>query len=156
MKTIKIAILLTTAVITICCRAGRVAEQVDIVDRQGVKHEISCNLSPYTLLYFNDIDCDECHMMQKALAESAIISNAIEKKQLRLLSIYSGEYKDEWQQTPIHENWVECIDEKLSILKSTTYRYESFPALFLIDKKGKFLIENGSIKEIETYINKIR
>lgn len=156
MKAIKIAILLTAAVISICCRSNRIAERIDIVDRNGVKQEICSDASPYTLLYFNDIECDECHMMQEALAESAIIANSIAKGKLRLLSVYSGEYKEEWMQTPTHESWVECIDEKMSILESTTYRYESFPALFLIDKRGKFLIENGTVKEIEKYINKIK
>ncbi len=51
---------------------------------------------PYILLFINDPDCDECNMARIRLSADHNLNTLLEQNHIKVLSIYPGEYSQEW------------------------------------------------------------
>jgi len=73
---------------------------------------------------------------------------------LTILSVYVGENKVQWKEMNPISCRIECIDEKMSVLNQTEYIYETFPALFLLDSKKRFIFQNTSVSQLVDFLKK--
>ncbi len=134
------------------CRAATTVADITYVDREGARHGICSRTTPLTLVYLNDIDCDECHAVGDSLRQSTEIARAVSNGRLRVLSVYVGDQEDRWAEMDPTEGWVECIDPEFASMATTTYQFESLPALFIVDSHSRMRQQNISAKDAVNYI----
>ncbi len=149
MKRIALAILSTIASLV---AAAETAPDIDMQTRQGMTYSLDSIRTPLTIVYFNDIDCDECHAVSDSLAASPLVSQLLEKGSIALLSVYIGDNAEKWKQLAPHDGWTECINPSLSALGSDEYRFDALPAMFVIDKQHNFLLNGTTVAEIEKFL----
>lgn len=151
-------ILLTITIILIIafsgCRPAMTAPDFYMENREGQKVSLKEIDSKYTLLYLNDIDCEDCHSVSDSLKNSITINDATQSGKLTILSVYVGENKVQWKEMNPISCRIECIDEKLSVFNQTDYIYETFPALFLLDNKKRFIFQNTSVSQLVDFLKK--
>lgn len=134
------------------CRAATTVADITYVDREGARHGICSRTTPLTLVYLNDIDCHECHAVGDSLRQSTEIARAVSDGRLRVLSVYVGDQEDRWAAMDPTEGWVECIDTEFASMATSTYQFESLPALFIVDSHSRMRQQNISAKDAVNYI----
>ncbi|MGM9841741.1 MAG: hypothetical protein ACI31D_06030 [Candidatus Limisoma sp.] len=134
------------------CRAASTVADMTYVDRAGARHSICNPSTPLTLVYLNDIDCDECHAVGDSLRRSSEIAQAVCDSRLRVLSVYVGDQSDRWAAMDPTPGWVECIDTDFASMATATYQFESLPALFIVDSHSRMRQQNISAKDAINYI----
>lgn len=154
MRTILLTITASFVLLLYGCRPTLTAPEFDMVDRSGKKVGVKDIASDLTLLYLNDIDCEDCHNVSDSLKNSAVINGAVRSGKMTILSVYVGENKEQWQNLEQMSGRVECIDEKMSVFCQSEYQYETFPALFLLDKRKRFIIQNASVSQLVDFLKK--
>lgn len=92
------------------------------------------------LLFINDPDCDDCRMARVRLSSDYNTRQLIDQGLLRVLSVYPGEYSDEWakEAATYPAGWdvvtAPDIDQYIDL------RHE--PVLYYLDKDLKVLLKN--------------
>lgn len=150
LQTIKISLIIAVA----GCRPAMTAPDFYMESRDGHKVSLKGIESNYTLLYLNDIDCEDCHSVSDSLKNSKTLNSVIKSGKLTILSVYVGENREQWMDNKPVDSRIECIDEKMSIFNQTEYIYETFPALFLLDSKKRFILQNTSVSQLVDFFEK--
>lgn len=106
--------------------------------------------SPFTLLYINDPECEDCSLTTLRLSVSQALLQEIKAGRLTILSVYPdgeteewltrvAEYPKEWIVASM-ENGDRCFDLRI------------MPVLYLLDKDKKIILRNTSLEEVEAVL----
>lgn len=104
------------------------------------------------LLYFHNPECNACKEMSAALIKSAAVSNAIDKKALTILAMYTDNDLALWRRH-LHEypsQWLQGRDEKEYLYKNDIYNLKAIPTIYLLDSNKKVMLKDCThIEELE-------
>lgn len=125
---------------------GAIIPEIRLTLADGSKMNLSDTRGAYVLLFVNDPDCDECRMARIRLSADHNINEFIDSGQLKVVSVYPGEYSQEWVQEVSNYNprWIVAaapdVDEELDL------RFT--PSIYYLTPRGKILSKTSSIEDL--------
>lgn len=139
-------------------RPGSMAENFIYTLASGKSYTLSALKSEYTLLFFNDPDCEDCLEIKNKINSSSALTVLQNKyKKITILSIYPDEdlriWKEHLPDYPL--NWINGYDKKLNIRNKELYDLTKMPVLYLLDREKHVLLKNASFETLENYLEKI-
>ena len=138
-------------------RLGAVAGDFDYILMNGKKGKLHSVNAEYTLLYFNDPECEDCAMLTKQLIASTAVNNLTGKSKLKIITVYVGDDIEAWKKhaSEIPDTWIYTRDAEQKIIIESIYNIKQFPTIYLLDKDKKVLLKDTSFDNIEGYINNL-
>ena len=131
-------------------RPGDLAADFSYSLRSGGTGRLSELQSPYTLLYFNDPDCDECLRVGRELSSSSRLAGFRTSGRLSVLSVCVSPASDGRLSLPF--GWIDAIDRNLSPSCRDLYDLSVLPVLYLLDADKRVLLKEASPERIETFL----
>ncbi len=129
---------------------GSVAADIDYVTSDGDKHNSADNDNKFTLLYFNDPDCDACALVKERLGASATIKNAVDSGLVRVLAVNPMNNEKLWKKTAMPEWVINGWNKSQSINEGGSYDLPTLPVFFVLARDNTVLLKNEpSLKRIE-------
>ena len=123
-------------------RLGETATDIDFITPDDVAHKLSDYRGAYTLLYFNDTECDACEQMKVEMEQSAIVKQLATDGNLNVLGIYTGTNKKQWKKSHAPAFMVNGWDSKQQVENDETYVLSTLPIFYLLDKDGAVIMKN--------------
>lgn len=135
-------------------RLGRQAEDFTytlVSGKSGTLYGVKAN---YTLLFINNPGCHACEEGIKELKQAPTINKEFEAGNLKILSVYPDEDKEEWERhlSDFPKEWINGYDKKLMIKEKNLYDLKAIPTLYLLDKNKKVLLKDAVVGQIEQYL----
>ena len=137
-------------------RVGHVANDFTytlINNKTGSLHAIRAK---YTLLYFNDPECEDCHKLTKQLIASPVITNLISRQMLQVITVYVNDDIEVWKKhaSDMADTWIYSYDAEQKINMERLYHLNQFPTLYLLEKDKKVLLKDTTFEKLEHYFMK--
>jgi thioredoxin-related protein len=109
----------------------------------------------YTLLFFNDPDCDECSKMTKLLIVSPVVNKLIGEGKLKVLTVYLFDDTDSWvnYSSSVLNSWIYSRDADQKINIESIYNIKHIPTLYLLDKNKKVILKDTTFEKVEDFFN---
>lgn len=108
--------------------------------QQATLHGIEAH---YTLLFFNNPDCDACEQMTRQLERNTTVRKAEKTGQLRVLALYSNpeEETELWRShlDSYPAGWIVAYDQGARLHYEGLYDLRGIPCLYLLDADKKVL-----------------
>lgn len=136
-------------------RVGQQANDFVYYDPANAAKRLYDLKAPFLLLYFYNPECNACKEMKTALTSSAIISQNIRSRKLKVLAIYPDPGIELWKRhlPEMPEEWVHGRDDQEYLWKNKVYDLRAIPTLYLLDKDKKVLLKDVmDLKAIEAVI----
>ncbi len=130
---------------------GEPAENFSFTDTEGNTRQLEQIHADYTLLIFNDPDCDECAMLRQAIMNNPALASALAEKRFQVLAIYPDLPTPEWEEQMLHypSTWIKGYAEDVSDL----YDVRQLPSTYLLDTNHTVLARNASVSAMATLIS---
>lgn len=127
-------------------QVGATAPALIFETPDGNKSDLSKVESPYTLLFFNDPECEDCSMARVRLAADFNTRQLIEKGILKIVSIYPEDPSDEWRDNcqTYPASWVIGASSQADEL----FDMRHAPVMYFLDKSHKILAKNMLIDNV--------
>lgn len=131
-------------------RRGSIANNFSFRLPDGKVQALHQVASPMTLLLFFDPDCHTCSEVIEELKASPILNQA----NLQIVAIYPEGNADIWRDylPKLPQNWINGHDYTLTVLNRELYNLNAMPTLYLLDAEKRVLVKDGTIREIEYYL----
>lgn len=135
-------------------RLGRQAEDFTYTLVSGKSGTLYGVKADYTLLFINNPGCHACEEGIKELKQAPAINKEFEAGNLKILSVYPDEDKEEWERhlSDFPKEWINGYDKKLMIKEKNLYDLKAIPTLYLLDKNKKVLLKDAAVGQIEQYL----
>lgn len=129
---------------------GTIAADIDYITADGNKSNLLNNDNRFTLVYFNDPDCDACAKVKENLDASAFVKQAVETGVLRVVAINPMDNEKLWKKTTMPSWIVNGWNKSQSINNGGSYDLPTLPVFFLLGRDNVVLLKNeASLKRIE-------
>jgi hypothetical protein len=117
----------------------------------GNLHEIKAN---YTLLYFNDPECEDCKMLIDQLKFSTVVRPFVESGRLQIITVYVNDDMEAWEKhaPDVPSAWIYSYNPEQEINRKDIYNIKQFPTLYLLNKEKEILLKDTSFDNLEKYI----
>ena len=128
---------------------GSVARDFVFEDRKGVRRRMHSVASPFTLLIFNDPECETCkEMMPKLLADPLL-----QREELAVLAIYPDSDTEMWKThgTPMPERWIDACTPNGEVMHNGWYYLPAMPSLYLLDAQKRVLLKDATHESLRQY-----
>lgn len=114
--------------------------------------------TPYTLLFFNNPGCGLCATTVQILKESEVLSRAIERQQITVLSVYPDDDLEEWRthHDLFPSTWLYGCNPVPDLYKEDLYDLRSIPSLYLLDSHHKVLLKDVDAEELLEYLSQTK
>lgn len=135
-------------------RLGKQAEDFTYTLVSGKSGTLYGVKADYTLLFINNPGCHACEEGIKELKQAPAINKEFEAGNLKILSVYPDEDKEEWERhlSDFPKEWINGYDKKLMIKEKNLYDLKAIPTLYLLDKNKKVLLKDAVVGQIEQYL----
>lgn len=136
-------------------RPGTPASDFEFTDRRGAfKRLYEVDFKDILLLLFYDPDCDHCKEVMATLVSDPVIIDLVDKNQLNIVAVYSGEEKELWDKTKnsLPEQWTVGYDDG-SLQDDDIYLLRTMPTLYLLDRSRNVILKEANIKDIENFFH---
>lgn len=129
---------------------GEPAEDFTYTDIEGENGQLSDIRADYTLLIFNDPECEECAMLRETIIADPTLATAMAEKRLQVVAIYPDLPTPEWEEQILHYPalWIKGYAEDVSDL----YDVRQLPATYLLDARHTVLARNATVSDMATLI----
>ena len=117
----------------------------------GNLHSVSAE---YTILYFNDPECEDCIMLIKQLIASSIVTDLTKQSRLKILMTYVNDDIEAWKKhaSDVPDSWIYSRDTEQKIIIEEIYDIKQFPTMYLLDKDKKVLLKDTTFEKLEDYL----
>ena len=132
---------------------GSIANDFSYSLMNGEKGTLHAIRADYTLLYFNDPECDDCRMLIRQLTGSPLISQYVQSGQLKIITVYVNDDLEAWKKhaNDVLHTWIYAYDAEQTINNEIIYNIKQFPALYLLDKDKKVILKELNFDTLEEY-----
>lgn len=133
-------------------RIGRKANDFNYTVKSGRTRNLYSLKSDFVVVYINNPGCGMCRDITKAMQESPIINDCLQKGTLKILAIYPDEQLDEWHKhyNDMPKAWINAYDKGCHINRENLYNIAAIPALYMLDKEKRVLVKDSTnVGEIE-------
>lgn len=138
-------------------RIGTPASDLEYVTPDGQTHHLSEACEQYTLVYFNDPDCDACARVKSRMEQSQTLKGYVDQGLLKVIGIYPESNEKLWKKSTFPSWIVNGWDKKQQIENESTYAMPaSLPVFYLLAPDKTVLLKNEpSLKRIESALDKV-
>lgn len=138
-------------------RIGTMAADIEYVTTDGKTHHLNAPCEQYTLLYFNDPDCDACQKVKANLENSATVKDLVNQNLLKVVAIYPESNQKLWKKASYPTWMINGWDKKQAIENEGTYVMPAtLPVFYLLAPDKTVLMKNEpSLKRIESALTKV-
>ncbi len=133
-------------------RIGTKASDFEYITSKGSKNRLYNLKTDYTLIYFNNPDCEDCKRSSRELANSKTINKLISEGKLTLLSMYVDEDIALWKNhhQNVSNSWINARDGSKDFkIQKQLYIIRAIPSLYLLDKNKMVILKDVDVKEVE-------
>ena len=118
----------------------------------GSLHRLSDYRGKRVLIFFNDPECDACHMVKHRIANSEIINAQVNNGTLIVLGVYPYEDKQTWLETDYPPIIINGFNDG-SIDTNELYSIPMIPIFYVVSPEGIVEIKNEpSLTTVERYL----
>jgi hypothetical protein len=102
-------------------------------------------LADYTIIFFNNPDCQACAKMLQSLKQSNIITEMVKNGKLKILAIYIDNQLDLWRKNHVKypAEWIYAYDHKYILRDNSLYGIRAIPSFYLLNKDKVVLIKDA-------------
>jgi len=139
-------------------RVGHKAADITYKLFSGRKGNLYSIKADFTLIYFNNPECNDCGVVMGNLAHSAVINDLLNKGQLKLLAFYPDKDLSVWNrhQADYPSSWINGRDSKGEMVKGKEiYDLKAIPSLYLLDSQKNVLLKDARFEQVEIYLKSI-
>lgn len=139
-------------------RVGRKATDITYKLFSGEKSNLYSIKADLTLIYFNNPECNDCGVVMRNLAHSAVINNMLNTGKLKLLAFYPDKDLSVWNrhQADYPSPWINGHDSKGEMVKDKEiYDLKAIPSLYLLDGQKNVLLKDAHFEQVEAYLKSI-
>ena len=133
-------------------RPGDTAADFTVTCRDGKRMRLSDIEAEYTLLYFNDPDCDDCRRVKERLAASRTVNGLLESGRLKLLSVCVEGKTAAWGRAAFPARWIDGCDVGRRLTDGRVYDLKAMPTLYLLDGQKRVLLKDAPAERIEAWL----
>ena len=134
-------------------RPGDTAADFAVTCRNGKRLNLSGLKADYTLLYFNDPDCEDCRRVREQLSASAVLNGLLESGRLKLISICVEGKTDAWEQATFPARWIDGYDAGQYLTRERVYDLKAMPTLYLLDAGKRVILKDAPVERIEKWLS---
>lgn len=133
---------------------GTKATDFVYTDRKGHKRTLYTTPGEYTVLYFNDPDCENCHATTAQFVKNPLLTN---NSHLTFLAIYPDVDTEEWKRhpQPFPATWIDAYSLNGEISSKLLYFIRATPTLYLLDKDKRVILKDPTPEQLLSYIEKL-
>ena len=134
-------------------RVGSVAADLTLLSyKDGKLSQISLSdiSSEYTLLYFNNPECQEC--MRYTYILGVEVAQLLSEKDVQVLSIYPDEDIELWKGHQLPSQWIKSFDSLRMINGENAYFLPAIPTLYLLDREKRVLLKDCTIDKLVGFL----
>lgn len=108
----------------------------------------------YTILFFNDPDCQECANIKRYLVSDPQV---LKHSEIKILAIYPDTDYELWRSGahPRSGQWINAFDPKQEINNQQLYHITALPTLYLLDREKRVIMKDVDLSEILEHISKL-
>ncbi|MEG2780173.1 MAG: DUF5106 domain-containing protein [Bacteroidales bacterium] len=108
----------------------------------------------YTIIFFNNPNCQSCSEILEVLKSAPIIQQLIAKAKLKILAMYIDEDVISWSNNykKYPSNWIYAYDNQYILRDNNLYGLRAIPSLYLLDKDKKVLLKDVDINILVNYL----
>lgn len=140
-------------------RPGSTATDFVYTLPSGKKEKLSDLCSDYTILFFNNPDCDACRTIKAEVEASGFVNFLLKEKEgkqrrLVFLSVYPDPDLEVWRKQLKEQPaaWVSAYDDGQVISKERLYDLRAIPTFYLLDKNKKVIYKDVPFRVIASYL----
>ena len=117
----------------------------------GRLHNLSAS---YTILFFHNPDCKECHDTSDEMKASSVITAAVASGKVKVLAIFPDENLEVWHDhlKDFPSSWINGYDNGLHITTNDTYDLKAIPTLYLLDANKTVIMKDTSVGFIHNFL----
>lgn len=119
--------------------------------RNGSLYKIN---GEYTLLFFNNPDCNSCAEILEAIKNSPL-QQMVDRGDLKILAMYIDEDLTAWRENRAKypKNWLYAYDHNLILRDNELYGLRAIPSLYLLDKEKRVILKDAPVERIISYFS---
>lgn len=142
-------------------RVGQKANDFDFVYFNGNNSLANGSLyeinAEYTLVYFNNPDCNSCKEQLELLLLNKHLNYLSETGRLKVLSIYIDEQTELWEKhfNDVPLTWIYAKDASLVLRNNELYGIRAIPSMYLLDRDKRVILKDASAPKVLEYIERI-
>lgn len=109
------------------------------------------------LLLFYDPECPTCHEVLQAMAADPWLAEAVERKQVSVLAIYTEGNEEVWRRTlpDMPAGWM-VGDDRMTVKDQALYDLKAMPSLYLLDREKRVLLKDASYAAVKRQLTEQR
>lgn len=134
-------------------QVGTVAADFEYIDRKGRKNTLHATEGEYTLLYFYDPDCENCHETTAMFSKNDLLTT---NPRLTVLAVYPDADTDLWRKEPqsFPTTWVDAYSPNGAVAAGL-YFIRATPTILLLDKNKRVILKDPSPDMLIQYLTKL-
>ena len=141
-------------------RVGNPATDFTYTLPSGKKGKLSGINADYTILFFNNPDCNACRAIKAEVEASGVVKNLLNtkvqgnRKKLVFLSVFPDPELEVWRRMLPEQpkEWMCTYDDGQVITKERLYDLRAIPTFYLLDREKRVLLKDAPFRVIETYL----
>ena len=136
-------------------KIGAKATDIEYVLPDGTQKNVLDGNEKYTLIYFNDPDCEACAMVKERLDTCSILRNLAENGTLKVIGIYTMDNEKAWKEMHFPDYIENGWDKNQMIDSEETYVLPTMPLFYLLDFDKNVLLKNEpSLNNVLDYLSR--
>ena len=124
-------------------RKGSVANNISILDRDGLTRDLHSIRAPHILLVFYDPECPHCSEILAEIAASEKINRLVLDGELAIVAVYAEGKRSVWEKSKadMPRNWIVGYDMS-GVLDNDLYTLPAMPVLYLLDSHHRVVLKD--------------
>ncbi|MGL5894272.1 MAG: DUF5106 domain-containing protein, partial [Bacteroidales bacterium] len=124
-------------------RVGDKAANFIYTSPSGARGSLYGIRSQFTLLFFNNPDCEECNILKSRIKDENIFAD---NEIIKVVAIYPDRDLDMWRSTDYPKEWVNGYNSAL--FDEHIYDLKAMPTLYLLDRDKVVLLKDASFDDV--------
>ena len=120
---------------------------------EGANGRLSNISTPYTLLFFNDPDCESCHKVKERLDSCSTLRTMTENGTMTVVAVYPYDDMALWKRETYPDYMLNVRDHLGAIDNDEAYVLPQMPLFYLVDRDKRLLLKNEpSLNRVLEYL----
>ena len=145
--------------IDICSKnnVGSKAENISFTTSTGKTEQLYKIETDYTILFFNDLDCNLCANATEELRNSELITSLEKKGRLKIVTINMDDDFTAWKKKVSRwpKTWINGYDGNMNIVNNNSYDLRAIPSFYLLDKNKEVVLKDKPLANIMEILVKL-
>lgn len=130
-------------------REGTIANNISILDRNGVLRDVHSIKASHILLVFYDPECPHCSEILAEVAASEKINGLIQKGGFVIVAVYAEGKRSVWERSKadMPDNWIVGYDMS-GVLDHDLYTLPAMPVMYVLDSDHRVLLKDPEFSSV--------